>query len=100
MHISGEGPLLVGAPVHVHMLHMPKSGPVQHVIIMGFFTVDSAGFLRFGLVSLFPGQSFPPQNSSKSISTNVSLGFSNTGLSIVAEMMEPKMLAATIITTI
>ena len=24
--LFGGGPLLVGAPVHVHMLHMPKSG--------------------------------------------------------------------------
>ena len=26
--LFGGGPHLVGAPVHVHMLHMPKSGPV------------------------------------------------------------------------
>ena len=25
--LFGGGPYLVGAPVHVHMLHMPKSGP-------------------------------------------------------------------------
>ena len=29
----GGGPLLVGAPVHVHMLHMPKFGPGTSVFI-------------------------------------------------------------------
>ena len=27
--LFGGGPLLVGAPVHVHMLHMPKSGTAR-----------------------------------------------------------------------